>query len=470
MSSPHASTLPPLPLPAEIRQRYIDLTDEPTCGLTFFVLEAGDPTHPLVLLLHGFPELAYTWRRVLAPLAARGLHVVAPDLRGYGRTTGWREEDASSRGSSSSSSSYAQTTDLAQFGMPQIVLDCLALLRAGLGHESAACVVGHDFGAAAASACALARPDLFRAAVFASHAPGGAPALPPLRAGGSSSGTDSSSVGGGVKSSGPELFPRDPDVHASLARWRGSSGPRKHYQRYNSTAAAAADYENPPQGLAAFLRGYVHLKSHVWRGNYDGFEGMETGRGVEGDGAAARLTGWTAEQLARMPGYYIMPLGATMPEVVARGMEGEDWGRTRAFLPDEELAVYVAEFGRTGFQGMLNWYRAAAAAATEGAGASPGSSGTPNGHMALFAGRRFEVPVLYVGGEADWGNYQRPGALEGLESGRTAVDYRGTRIHAGAGHWPQTEIPQVLCDDIVSLLVDIGFEEKSGSSMSPSGG
>ena len=43
----------------------------------------------LVLLLHGFPELAYSWRKVMQPLAAAGFRVVAPDQRGYGRTTGW---------------------------------------------------------------------------------------------------------------------------------------------------------------------------------------------------------------------------------------------------------------------------------------------------------------------------------------------------------------------------------------------
>src|SRR5713226_1838274 len=59
-------------------------------GLDVHMLEAGFEAagRPLVLLLHGFPELAYSWRKVMLPLAAAGFHVVAPDLRGYGRTTG----------------------------------------------------------------------------------------------------------------------------------------------------------------------------------------------------------------------------------------------------------------------------------------------------------------------------------------------------------------------------------------------
>ena len=60
-------------------------------GLTVHMLEAGyeTPGRPAVLLLHGFPELAYSWRKVMLPLASAGYHVIAPDQRGYGRTTGW---------------------------------------------------------------------------------------------------------------------------------------------------------------------------------------------------------------------------------------------------------------------------------------------------------------------------------------------------------------------------------------------
>ena len=83
-------TPPPLAdavLPAGIRSRFVDDIN----GLTMHVLEAGfeTPGRPCVLLLHGFPELAYSWRKVMPPLAAAGYHVVAPDQRGYGRTTGW---------------------------------------------------------------------------------------------------------------------------------------------------------------------------------------------------------------------------------------------------------------------------------------------------------------------------------------------------------------------------------------------
>ncbi len=54
-----------------------------TNGVELHAVAAGPPDGPLVLLLHGFPEFWYGWRRQIAPLAAAGLRVVAPDQRGY---------------------------------------------------------------------------------------------------------------------------------------------------------------------------------------------------------------------------------------------------------------------------------------------------------------------------------------------------------------------------------------------------
>src|SRR5580765_2894854 len=81
------TALPDIPLPASIRSRYVEGIN----GLRMHVLEAGFETkgRPCVLLLHGFPELAFSWRKVMPVLAAAGYHVLAPDQRGYGRTTGW---------------------------------------------------------------------------------------------------------------------------------------------------------------------------------------------------------------------------------------------------------------------------------------------------------------------------------------------------------------------------------------------
>ena len=114
-----STTLPGLldaDLPKGVRSRFVDGGN----GLRMHVLEAGFEARgrPLVLLLHGFPELAYSWRKVMPALAAAGLHVVAPDQRGYGRTTGW---DGDYDG------------DLASFRLFNLVQDALELISA-LGH------------------------------------------------------------------------------------------------------------------------------------------------------------------------------------------------------------------------------------------------------------------------------------------------------------------------------------------------
>src|SRR6185312_8990748 len=114
-------------LPAGIRSRFVNDIN----GLTMHMLEAGyeGKNRPCVLLLHGFPELAYSWRKVMLPLAEAGFHVVAPDQRGYGRTTGW---DGDYDG------------DLAPFRTLNLVRDAMGVLAA-LGHREAHAVVGHDF-------------------------------------------------------------------------------------------------------------------------------------------------------------------------------------------------------------------------------------------------------------------------------------------------------------------------------------
>src|SRR5712671_1793109 len=139
--------LPDIPLPAGIRSRFVDGIN----GLRMHVLEAGYETRgrPCVLLLHGFPELAYSWRKVMPALAAAGFHVIAPDQRGYGRTTGW---DGTYDG------------DLAAFHVLNLVRDALGLVAA-LGSCTVAAVIGHDFGSPVAAWCALIRPDVFRSVV-----------------------------------------------------------------------------------------------------------------------------------------------------------------------------------------------------------------------------------------------------------------------------------------------------------------
>jgi pimeloyl-ACP methyl ester carboxylesterase len=108
-------------------------------GITLHITEQG--SGPLVLLCHGWPELAHSWRHQIPALAAAGYHVVAPDMRGYG-------------GSS-------VPHDIAAYAITDLVGDMVAL-AAALG-ETRACIVGHDWGANVAWSAALMRPDLFTA-------------------------------------------------------------------------------------------------------------------------------------------------------------------------------------------------------------------------------------------------------------------------------------------------------------------
>ncbi|MGC1574927.1 MAG: alpha/beta fold hydrolase, partial [Beijerinckiaceae bacterium] len=147
-------------LPRGIRARFIPGIN----GLRMHVLEAGfeGEDRPLVLLLHGFPELAYSWRKVMLPLASAGFHVVAPDQRGYGRTTGWDPD---------------YDGDLGSFRLLNLARDVLGLV-AGLGRREVAAVVGHDFGSPVAAWCALVRPDVFRSVALMSAPFSGPPSLP----------------------------------------------------------------------------------------------------------------------------------------------------------------------------------------------------------------------------------------------------------------------------------------------------
>ncbi|NNF79628.1 MAG: alpha/beta fold hydrolase, partial [Rhizobiales bacterium] len=113
-------------LPAGVHSRFVSDNN----GLNMHVLEAGyeEPDRELLVLLHGFPELAYSWRKVMVPLAEAGYHVVAPDQRGYGLTTGWDGDYHS---------------DIAPFRLFNLVRDVMGLIHA-MGHESVASVIGHD--------------------------------------------------------------------------------------------------------------------------------------------------------------------------------------------------------------------------------------------------------------------------------------------------------------------------------------
>ena len=189
----------------------------------------------------------------MRPLAKAGFHVLAPDQRGYGRTTATDPRPGA---------------DLAANAMPNLILDVLGMLRAcGIAHV--ACVVGHDFGASVAAWCALLHADVFQSVALMSSPFAGPPC---------------------GSSANPLVATPVRDIHQDLAQL---ARPRKHYQWYYATPTANTDMWQYPQGVHAFLRA---IGLHPGEGRFAGHAyGRRTGSGTNLPAQrmhAVRLSDW----------------------------------------------------------------------------------------------------------------------------------------------------------------------------------
>lgn len=401
----HLTTAPepsPLPLPAGITSRRLD--PSPQGHLNYHILEAcasssspSSQNNQLIILLHSFPELAFSWRKTMPPLAHAGpYHIVAPDQRGFGRTTDW------------DSRPYGEV-DLHTCSRTALVRDVLVLVRA-LGYETVKCVVGHgDVGGMVAADCALIRPDIFQSVLLMGYPFAGVPDLP-------------------RSSSSNEKKNAMLDQLAALGR--------KHYQQYYSSARANADMTGPTtaKGLRGFFRGYFHVKSGAWAGN-DNVRALET---------------YSANEVAeKLPYYYIMPAQASMPETVQMLMTSDESDSSKKWLSDEELEVYVSEYARTAFQGGLNWYRVVTAG-----GCDSGSRELVH-ELDIFSGLKIKVPCAFLGGNKDWGLYQEPGAMQKMRDGTACEELVFVRMIDGAGHWIPQEKPDETVQGILELLKSV---------------
>src|SRR5437867_443766 len=339
-------------IPAGIRSRAVANVN----GLTVHMLEAGfdGPGRPAVLLLHGFPELAYSWRKVMLPLSAAGYHVIAPDQRGYGRTTGWDD-------------SYDADPD--PFRILNMVRDAIGLVYA-LGHRTIAMVVGHDAGAPVAAWSALIRPDIFRSVTIMSSPFEGPPSLP-------------------FDTANAAPLPRpavtDDELDAELAKL---NPPRKYYQNYQRTRGANDDMLHAPQGLHAFFRAYYFYKSADYKGNNP-------------HPPKAR----TAEEMAQIPTYYVMEKDKGMAATVAPFMPPADYIANCKWLTEAEVDVYATEYSRTGFTGALQGYRV-----------RRGSDPRSIAEMHTFSGRTVDVASQYVAGKSDWVVYKKAAAVHNMRN------------------------------------------------------
>lgn len=280
--------------------------------------------------------------------------------------------------------------------MTNLVKDMVTLVYT-LGYESVAAVVGHDFGSPVAAYCALIRPDIFKSVVMMSSPFTGPPKLS----------LDKSSA--------------SPDVRKIAEALAALNPPRKHYMLYCSTPDANADMTNPPGGLHAFLRQYYHAKSADWKHN-----------------EPHALSAPEASVMAELPHYYVMLLHETMPESVRGSGPSAEEIKRNAWLTEDELGVYVAEYSRTGFQGGLNSYRM-------------GTSPTWSSDCELFSGKQIDVPAMFMGGKQDWGTYQLPGAVDVMR-GRVCKNMDDFVLIDGAGHWVQQEQSEEVVKNLLRFF------------------
>ena len=348
-------------------------------GLNVHYLEASKnndkiDNQPTVLLLHGFPELSFSWRKIMPILANEGFRVIAPDMRGYGLTSGGVKK---------------YNVDISEYRLLNLTTDILSLLSA-LKINKIDLLVGHDAGSSVAGISALIRPDIFKSVVMMSAPFTGAPNVE------------------------INLSYEDP-IHKNL---ENLNPPRKHYQWYYSTPGANNDMHLDKKGLHKFLRAYYHMKSADWEEN-NPYE----------------LGSWTAQNLAKMPEYYIMKLDQTMVEAVMSQFPKrntyENW------LNDKELEVYSNSFYKNSFQPALNWYRCM-------------TSSNQNSDLKVFSNKKIEIPSCFIAGEKDWGIFQKPGALDIMEN-TLCTNYYGRHILKNAGHWVQQENPNDVAETLLNF-------------------
>ena len=343
------------------------------------ILEAGNgDDRPVLLLLHGFPELAYMWRKVMIPLADQGYHVIAPDQRGYGRTTDSKDDNGD---------------DLSPFSMLNMCQDIVTLLHR-LGKMKVRSVMGRDIGLSIAANLALLRPDIFESLVMMSAQYSGVPEI--------------------------DAPPRAPVIH-SLKQLG-----KKHYQWYfSSVNQADSDMNNAEQGLKEFFRGYFYFKSAQHPKNKDIFE----------------LKEWTPDELCKLPEYYVMQLGKTMPQTVLGNVPASSvlQREMSSWLTEDDLQVYVNEFQRSSFRGGLQRYKCM-------------TSDYDQNQFKVFSGMSIKCPAMYIAGANDWGTQLEPGSLKKIITKDVCEDFRGLELIGNAGHWLLEEQPEKTVKAIVKFL------------------
>lgn len=300
-------------------------------GINLEVHDVGEG--PAVLLLHGFPELAYSWRNQIAPIVDAGFRVIAPNQRGFGGS------DA--------------PPDPKTYSVRNLVRDITGLLDA-LGIEQAVWV-GHDWGSMPAWYAGAYAPDR---------------------------------VLGAASLCTPYFTPGETDLIEAYNTLRGP----KHYM---------ATFQQPGVGEALLERD------------------------VEGTfRALIRTRGYTLEQFRSAP--------PEIQEVPAGVFVGDPQLFGEELLNDDDLAVYVDTYRRTGFTGGLNWYRALHEDWREG----------------LDQDFRYDKPALMICAADDW--FLPPDFTEGMEALLPQLE---KHVIPDAAHWLQQEKPAEVNALLIPWLV-----------------
>ena len=265
-------------------------------GLNYFILETGKINKKksnVILFLHGFPELSYSYRYLLKYFAKAGYYCIAPDQRGYGNT----KQNNISKDIASNYSIFNLTKDIYS------LLSKLAIMKVS--------IVGHDFGSYIAGYFSVLYPNFVKSVVIMSM---------PF---------------GGVANNKINF-----DIRKINKNLNSLNPAKKHYQVYFSGTTANKNMMNCEQGIFDFLRAYYHFKSYDYKNN-----------------KPYKLKNSSTGQLTKMPEYYIMKNNLGMAQTVKKYMPSKSQIKKCFWMSDIDLKVYADSFFKNSFQGPLNWYK-----------------------------------------------------------------------------------------------------------------
>ena len=344
-------------------------------GLNVHILENNVKikTKNVILLLHGFPEISFSYRYIMLLFQTAGYYCIAPDQRGYGKTKSEGKETINS------------------FSVLNLARDMSCLMKK-LNIDKYH-LIGHDFGAYVSSyLCLLYKKNILSLTLMS------------------------------MPFSGPPTLKNISNLLAINKKLALLEPKRKHYQYYFSSYGANNNIMKCKQGLKNFLRSYFYFKSYDYKGN-----------------KPFKLKNFKAEELSKMPEYYIMKLNLGMAQTVKKYSPSAKEVLRCIWLNDIDLKYYVKNYLNSGIKKPLSWYKVML------------SKKEKLRIIKLKLPKSIYIPSIFISGSADWGMYQKPGDLEKMEKS-FLKNYFGRFIIKQAGHWVQQEQPNKTFELIIKFF------------------